>query len=366
MPPAPGWPAARVLARRISRPPRARRPRALLPVLTEALDSVEAGIACALFPQPRVTLSVFVQTSFALGWMLPRLPRFPREQPEIELHLSTGIDAPESRDGPDAVVLHGRGPWPDLATHLLFPDRLVPVCASSWLVAHGAPEPRQLAEEALLISDTAPDDGDEWFAHAGLRGLAPRLRCASGPPCCRPRRRPRQRCWSAGRARCCFRHAPRRLRAPPGHHGHGYPRRGSRCLVSLRLPRLQSSHGHVAGQGPGGAADGHRHPLADAMRAEGFDPYSCRRGEAAVTPGNTSAFIELHIEQGPVLEAEDLPIGIVTGIPGSRRHRFGRVLGAWNHSGATPRRHRRDAAAALAELAYRLEQHWIALEEAGS
>lgn len=147
--------------------------RALLPVLTEALDSVEAGIARTLFPQPRVTLSVFAQTSFALGWMLPRLPRFQREQPDIELRLSTGIDAPELRGGPDAAVLHGRGPWPELATHLLFPDRLVPVCAPSWLAAHGTPEPRQLAEETLLISDTAPDDWDEWFAHAGLRGLAP-------------------------------------------------------------------------------------------------------------------------------------------------------------------------------------------------
>lgn len=105
--------------------------------------------------------------------------------------------------------------------------------------------------------------------------------------------------------------------------------------------------------------------LADAIQAEGFDPDWCKRGEAAVTPGNTSVFIEVHIEQGPVLQAEGLPLGIVTGIPGSRRHRFGRVLGEWNHSGATPRRYRRDAAAALAELAYRLEQHWIALEESG-
>jgi LysR family glycine cleavage system transcriptional activator len=147
--------------------------RSLLPVLTEALDSVEAGIARALFPQPRVALSVFAQTSFALGWMLPRLPRFQREQPEIELRLSTAIEVPELRGGPDAVVLHGRGPWPDLATHLLLPDRLVPVCSPAWLAAHGVPELRQLAGETLLVSDTAPEDWEEWFAHAGLRGLAP-------------------------------------------------------------------------------------------------------------------------------------------------------------------------------------------------
>lgn len=105
--------------------------------------------------------------------------------------------------------------------------------------------------------------------------------------------------------------------------------------------------------------------LGEAMRAEGFDPDWCARGGVELGPHNTAAYIELHIEQGPVLEAEGLPVAIVTGIPGSRRHRFARVVGEWNHSGATPRRYRRDAAAALAELAYRLEQEWIALEAEG-
>ncbi|MGX9961835.1 hydantoinase/carbamoylase family amidase [Roseomonas sp. F4] len=105
--------------------------------------------------------------------------------------------------------------------------------------------------------------------------------------------------------------------------------------------------------------------LGQAMREAGFDPDWCAAGGVEISAENTAAFIELHIEQGPVLEAEGLPLAIVTGIPGSRRHRFARVIGEWNHSGATPRRYRHDAAAALAELAYRLEQEWVALEAAG-
>lgn len=150
--------------------------RALQPVMTEALDAMEAGIARALSPRPRTALSIFAQTSFALGWMLPRLPRFHREHPEIELLLSTGIDTPDLRGQapvPDAAILHGRGPWPNLATHLLFPDRLVPVCAPAWLAARDLGEARLLAGETLLISDTAPGEWEEWFAHAGLRGLRP-------------------------------------------------------------------------------------------------------------------------------------------------------------------------------------------------
>jgi N-carbamoyl-L-amino-acid hydrolase len=105
--------------------------------------------------------------------------------------------------------------------------------------------------------------------------------------------------------------------------------------------------------------------LAEHMREEGFDPDFAARGEAVVTPANTAAFLELHIEQGPVLDAEAVPVGIVTGIPGSRRLRQGRVLGEYNHSGGTPRRFRRDAAMALAELAVALDEEWARLETLG-
>jgi len=105
--------------------------------------------------------------------------------------------------------------------------------------------------------------------------------------------------------------------------------------------------------------------LAEHMRAAGFDPDAVRAGAGRLGPDNTAAYVELHIEQGPVLDAEAVPVGIVTGIPGSRRLRGARVVGEYNHSGATPRRYRRDAAIALAELATRLDAHWAALEARG-
>jgi N-carbamoyl-L-amino-acid hydrolase len=101
------------------------------------------------------------------------------------------------------------------------------------------------------------------------------------------------------------------------------------------------------------------------MREAGFDPDAVRVGERALGPHNVGAYLELHIEQGPVLDADEIPVGIVTGIPGSRRLRDGRVLGEFNHSGATPRRYRRDAAIALAECAHRLDDEWATLETRG-
>ncbi len=105
--------------------------------------------------------------------------------------------------------------------------------------------------------------------------------------------------------------------------------------------------------------------LADHMRKEGFDPGFVERGGRTFTPDDTAAFLELHIEQGPVLDSEGIPLGIVTGIPGSRRLRAARVLGEYNHSGATPRKYRRDAAVALAELAHRVDDAWAELEARG-
>jgi len=90
-------------------------------------------------------------------------------------------------------------------------------------------------------------------------------------------------------------------------------------------------------------ADGVR--MVDALRAFGYDP--AQIGEAALRE-EAFAFIEIHIEQGPVLEAEDLPVAVVEGIVGQSRLGF-RFSGQANHAGTTPMHLRRDALAAAAE-----------------
>ena len=70
---------------------------------------------------------------------------------------------------------------------------------------------------------------------------------------------------------------------------------------------------------------------------------------------NYLGFVEVHIEQGPVLNALDLPLGVVTSINGSVRY-TGEVLGMASHAGTTPMGTRRDAATAVAELALFMER----------
>ncbi|HEX6119090.1 MAG TPA: hydantoinase/carbamoylase family amidase [Dongiaceae bacterium] len=109
-----------------------------------------------------------------------------------------------------------------------------------------------------------------------------------------------------------------------------------------------------------------RRTLADHMANAGCDVAALRRGEAHLKPEAIAAFLEVHIEQGPVLEQAALPVGIVTGIRGCLRHRDARCLGAYAHSGAAPRRLRQDAVAATVELVYRLGEACIAMENAGA
>ena len=72
-------------------------------------------------------------------------------------------------------------------------------------------------------------------------------------------------------------------------------------------------------------------------------------------PSRYLGFVEVHIEQGPVLAEIDLPLGVVTSINGGVRH-VGEVVGMASHAGTTPMDRRRDAAAAVAELALYLER----------
>jgi beta-ureidopropionase / N-carbamoyl-L-amino-acid hydrolase len=72
-------------------------------------------------------------------------------------------------------------------------------------------------------------------------------------------------------------------------------------------------------------------------------------------PARYLGFVEVHIEQGPVLNELNLPLGVVTSINGSVRY-LGEVTGQASHAGTTPMTRRRDAACAVAELALYLEE----------
>jgi N-carbamoyl-L-amino-acid hydrolase len=97
-----------------------------------------------------------------------------------------------------------------------------------------------------------------------------------------------------------------------------------------------------------GRTDANGIRLEDALVNSGISIDSV--GDAQVERKNASAYLELHIEQGPVLESMDLPLGAVLGTKGVERHAI-TFHGQEAHSGSTPMNARRDALAAAAKLA---------------
>jgi N-carbamoyl-L-amino-acid hydrolase len=95
--------------------------------------------------------------------------------------------------------------------------------------------------------------------------------------------------------------------------------------------------------------------MRDAMQAAGLPGTLESIAALERDPARYLGFVEVHIEQGPVLNELDLPLGVVTSINGSVRY-LGEVQGMASHAGTTPMDRRRDAAAAVAELVLYVEQ----------
>lgn len=92
---------------------------------------------------------------------------------------------------------------------------------------------------------------------------------------------------------------------------------------------------------------------AEALRAYGKDP--AKIATAAIPPGEAAAYLEVHIEQGPVLEAKDQPLGVVTAIVGQMRLAV-TLTGTAGHAGTVPMKLRHDALVGAAEIALMVER----------
>jgi beta-ureidopropionase / N-carbamoyl-L-amino-acid hydrolase len=135
------------------------------------------------------------------------------------------------------------------------------------------------------------------------------------------------------------------------------------CEESSRFGRGTLGSGLLAGAWKPGELlslkDREGRTLADVLRRVGLDPD--RLDEVRKAPGEYAGFIEIHIEQGRVLEESPAQVGVVTAIAAPVRFRV-TVSGQNDHSGATPMNLRRDALAAAAEIVLAVES--CAREEA--
>ncbi|MBN3815300.1 transcriptional regulator GcvA [Paraburkholderia sp. Se-20369] len=139
------------------------------PGLLMAFDQIERALRTLEATHARKTVTISTVPSFAASWLVPRLGRFTRRHPDIEVRVEASSGLVDlHRDRVDVAIRHGLGRYPGLATERLMAPVLWPV-ASPTLLAAGAAirEPADcLAWPLLQDSDRA--DWPLWLAAHGV------------------------------------------------------------------------------------------------------------------------------------------------------------------------------------------------------
>lgn len=138
---------------------------ALVPVLSRSFDGIGEMLDRFADGRFRETVAVGVVGSFAVGWLLPRLPDFERRHPAVDLRIFVNNNRVDiAGEGLDFAVRFGPRPGPGVEAIPLFPAAMTPHCAPA-LVA-GLERPADLARHRLLRSYRA-GEWEAWFAKAG-------------------------------------------------------------------------------------------------------------------------------------------------------------------------------------------------------
>lgn len=146
----------------------------LFPVLEEGLDAFAEAVAAIHREEGGRTLRVTTTNAFAHRWLVPRLPLWRDEHPEIDLDV-VGDDAvlDLEADEADLAIRYARTPPSDGPSHEILRDRFYPVCSPSLLADRPVRHPADLARHTLIHLGWPPDSHsptwERWLAHARSR-----------------------------------------------------------------------------------------------------------------------------------------------------------------------------------------------------
>ena len=148
----------------------------LAPIVREFFISLEATLGDLREQKGRVRLSVSTTYSFALKWLLPRLPSLARQHPELLVSLDTTDKIIHFSGGQaDVAIRLGKGSYPGLYSQFLFGEQVFPVASPDLLQRLGTPrDPAELLRLPLLTRDGAElvPKWEAWFQALGL-GFSP-------------------------------------------------------------------------------------------------------------------------------------------------------------------------------------------------
>ena len=144
----------------------------LVPVIREFLERMELSLNQLAEEEVRGPLKVSLLQSFAVRWLVPRLPDFQARHPDIDVWISTNDNCIDFTEGEaDMAIRLGGGNYPDLYAELLLTEKVFPACSPGLIARYGMPQhPEDLQKMPLLLrnNEERTSTWQEWFRRAGV------------------------------------------------------------------------------------------------------------------------------------------------------------------------------------------------------
>lgn len=137
---------------------------AYLPDLTAALDRMAAATVRMLADEMSGTITVSCLPSFAMRWLVPRLPAFRQAHPDLDVNVHAAWELVDfRRDDVDAAIRYGHGGYAGLHSEMLLTETIFPVCSPKLLEGpHPLKTPADLRHQTLL-HDTMVTAQERWY-----------------------------------------------------------------------------------------------------------------------------------------------------------------------------------------------------------
>lgn len=171
------WVGHRLFARRNNAVLPTAAARMFAPIITEALERIAEGAQTLTGESGLRLLSISVQPDFALKWLVPRLPRFATQHPDVELRLVTGYRSLDFvSENLDLAIRYLDVASPpetgvELRAEPLLRADLIPVASPASLPPDRPADEEWLRGSVLLHALSGPDDWRRWLTAAGVDGV---------------------------------------------------------------------------------------------------------------------------------------------------------------------------------------------------
>ncbi|XQW86156.1 transcriptional regulator GcvA [Thalassotalea piscium] len=117
-------------------------------------------------------ITVSLQPSFAIQWLVPRLTSFSAQYPEIDVRIkAVDQDVNNLTEDVDIAIFHGRGRWPKVHADKLHTEYLIPVCSPLLLSGKKPLNTMHDLANHTLLHDTSRRDWKRWFKEANVKGV---------------------------------------------------------------------------------------------------------------------------------------------------------------------------------------------------